>query len=312
MRINCPGPGNPRVPDGAPFADYPLHGAAFYPMPARAWSWTIVGGPCDTLLPRPTYTFTGSNTSDPVFHPTLSGDYTVTLTVTATDGSTYTCTFVVHIAGPGLRVELCWDTSTTVDLDLYLHDPSMTGPWFDSNSDILVSVNNDSCNWSNCEAVIRGSHGRENWGLANSPLTACQNGPHGTDWAALGYCSNPRLDIDNNLTKSIGTPENINVDNPHDGQRFRIMAQNFTGSIAHPMVNVYCGGHLRGTLGAAPDTVPAYMGSQGYVAVGAMWRAADVTVHVDGSGTTTGCDVAPLHPAGMTRGYDVTYNNPAY
>jgi hypothetical protein len=249
---------------------------------------------------------------DAMFRPTLSGDYTVTLTVTKSDGTTVTCTFIVHIAGPGLRVELCWDTSTTVDLDLYLHDPRNTNPWFSGTQRPNLSVTNASCNWSNCEAVLRGSMGRVDWGYANSPLSACNNGPHGSDWGTYGFCANPRLDIDNNLSKASGLPENINVDDPNDGERFRVMVQNFTGSAAHPIVNVYCGGHLRATIGAAPDALPDFTGPSGAFSVGAMWRAADIDVHVDSTGATTGCDVTPLHPPGATTGYDVTRDDPRY
>jgi hypothetical protein len=211
-----------------------------------------------------------------------------------------------------MRVELCWDTSTTVDLDLYVHDPSNMAPWFSSPQGPLASVTNASCNWSNCEANIRGSMGRANWGYANSPLSACEGGPLGPGWRALGFCANPRLDIDNNLVKAIGVPENMNVDNPRDGQRFRVMVQNFTGTAARPMVNVYCGGHLRGTIGAAPDTLADFTGASGATSVGAMWRAADVTVRVDAMGVTTGCDVTPLRPPGARTGYWVTRNDPSY
>ncbi|MEI8255435.1 MAG: MopE-related protein [Deltaproteobacteria bacterium] len=310
--LTCPGPGDPRVPDGQPFSAYPLRGGLFFSGTARSWNWTVMGGPCDTVLPTPAYTVTGANSQDAVFSPTLSGEYTVTLTVVTSDGRTVSCTFVVLIAGPGLRVELCWDTSTTVDLDLYLHDPRTTDPWFSSASSPLNTTTNASCNWSNCEATLRGSMGRENWGLANSPLSECQNGPLGASWRALGYCANPRLDIDNNLVMSIGTPENINVDNPTNGSHYRVMVQNFTGALAHPVINVYCGGHLRGTIGSAPDLVPGFMGAAGFGSVGAMWRAADIAVHVDAGGTTTGCDVTPLRAAGSTSGFNVTYDNPAY
>ncbi len=310
--LTCPGPGDPRVPDGLPFAEYLLRGELFYPADARAWHWTVRGGPCDELLPVPTFDTTGMSTRDASFRPTLSGDYTVTLTVTTATGETVTCTFVVHIAGPGLRVELCWDTSTTVDLDLYLHDPHGTGPWFDSTLGPISSVNNNSCNWSNCEGTLRGTHGREEWGYAHTLLPSCADGPHGVDWRLLGYCANPRLDIDNNLVKTSGVPENINVDDPRDGDHFRVMVQNFTGNAAHPIVNVYCGGHLRGTIGAAPDVLPDFTGTSGASSVGAMWRAADVVTHVDATGTTTGCDVAPLHPPGATSGYFVTRNDPSY
>jgi hypothetical protein len=212
--LNCPGAGDVRVPEGRPFQAYPLRGRLFYPGEARAWRWTVRGGPCDAVLPRPTFQLVQADQRDAAFVPTLSGDYTVTLTVTTATGQTLTCTFVVHIAGPGVRVELCWDTSTTVDLDLYVHDPRNMGPWFDGAGSPIQSTNNNSCNWSNCEANIRGTRGRVSWGYGNSPLAACENGPLGDGWRRLGHCANPRLDIDNNLVKASGVPENMNVDAP--------------------------------------------------------------------------------------------------
>ncbi len=298
--LSCPGADDPRVPEGRPFAAYGLRGEMFFTGTARSWRWEIRGGPCDAVLPRPTFTTYGLDTRVAAFVPTLSGDYTVTLTVVTGDGRTLTCTFVVHIVGPGMRVELCWDTSTTVDLDLYVHDPRNMNPWFDSAGPPLTSVNNSSCNWSNCEANIRGARGRVDWGYATSPLMNCESGPLGAGWRAMGACSNPRLDIDNNLVKASGVPENMNVDNPRDGERFRVMVQNFTGARARPVLNVYCGGRLRGTLGAAPDPLPDFTGPTGHLSVGAMWRAADVTVRVNASGETTGCEVTPLRPPGAS------------
>lgn len=310
--LRCPSADDSRVPSGQPFVEYPLRGELFFSGTARSWQWEVRGGPCDALLRTPTFTTRDLNARDAAFHPTLSGDYSVTLTVVTMAGETLRCTFVVHIAGPGLRVELCWDTNTTVDLDLYLHTPRNTDPWFNNASTPLISVNQNSCNWSNCEAVLRGGLGRVEWGYARSPLSACENGPHGPEWRTVGNCGNPRLDIDNNLSKASGVPENINVDTPREGERFRVMVENFTGTSAHPMVNVYCGGHLRATIGAAPDVLPDFTGSSGSSSIGAMWRAADIVVHTDSTGATTGCDVTPLHPAGATSGFNVTRNDPSY
>ena len=310
--ITCPAPGDPRIPDGRPFEDYPLRGGLFYTGAARSWNWRVEGGPCDTLLPRPTFQLLGVGGRDVLFRPTLSGDYRVTLEVVTATGERLTCSWIVHIAGPGLRVELCWDTSTTVDLDLYVHDPRNTLPWYDSAASPLNTTNNNSCNWSNCEAELRGTRGRVDWGYGRSPLSNCQHGPHGAEWTALGYCANPRLDIDNNLSKTSGVPENTNVDTPRNGERFRVMVENFTGTAAHPIVNVYCGGHLRATLGAAPTPLPDFTGPRGFTSIGAMWRAADIVATVDASGATTGCTVTPLHPPGATTGHWVTRDDPSY
>lgn len=311
-QLSCPGAGDTRIADGRPFAAYALRGELFFSGTARSWRWQITGGPCDSVLPRPTFTSYGLDTRVAAFVPTLSGDYTVTLTVVTGDGQTLTCTFVVHIVGPGMRVELCWDTSTTVDLDLYVHDPRNDRPWFDGTGAPQNSANNNSCNWSNCEASIRGSRGRVDWGYAATPLANCEGGPFGAGWRGLGHCANPRLDIDNNLVKATGVPENMNVDNPRNGERFRVMVQNFTGRAAHPVVNIYCGGRLRGTLGAAPDRLPDFTGRSGQQSIGAMWRAADVTVQVDSHGDTTGCEVSPLHPSGASSGYWITHEDPSY
>ncbi|MBZ0120806.1 MAG: hypothetical protein K8H88_27680, partial [Sandaracinaceae bacterium] len=312
--ILCPGPGDPRVPDTQPFDSYLLRGELFYTGTATAWRWEVEGGPCEEILPTPTFTLSGANTSSLTFRPTLSGDYRVTMTVTTPEGD-LSCTFIVHVAGPGLRVEACWDRSTDVDVDLYMHRSGSTQAWYSGTPGACgnvfsVETRSDVCGWHNCEAVVRGGGGRVDWGYASSPLAGCENGPHGAEWRAFGSCTNPRLDIDNNLSKSIGTPENINLDNPRDGETFRVMLQNFTGTATRPLVNVYCDGRLVGTYGAPPDLVGGYTGGSGYSTCGAMWRVVDVTTHVAGGVTT--CDLAALHPPGSTGGYWVTYDDPRF
>jgi hypothetical protein len=178
---------------------------------------------------------------------------------------------------------------------------------------------NASCGWHDCEAEIRENDPttglpvmRANWGYPASPVRECQDGPQGAQWRALGFCGNPRLDIDNNLMMGTGLPENINVDDPRDGQSFRIMVQNWSGTLAHPLINVYCSGRRVATYGQPPDQLTDYQGAGGDQNYGAMWRVADVRVHVDATGRTTGCDVTALHPRGATRGYFVTQNDPSY
>lgn len=308
--LTCPGPNDVRVPDGTPFESYRLHGGAFYPGVARAWHWSITGGPCDQITARPSFTLTNPQSADATFSPLLSGDYVVKLVIETDPGVYLSCTWIVHVAGPGLRVEMCYPENTTIDLDLYLHRPGTTTDWFANRDDVFAPLP-DACDWSNCEAILRGRTGlRADWGYATSPLSACENGPHGPDWAALGACGNPRLDVDNNLSEATGSPENINVDHPRDGESFRIMVQNFTGELARPLVNVYCSGHRVATYGLHPDEVPDFRGRPP-PAIGAMWRVADVTTHVDRSGVTT-CDVQSLHRQGTRRGYHVTYDDGSY
>ena len=217
--IDCPAPGDPRIAPQPPYTDVPLKGELFFPGAATSWSWKIVGGPCDQLFATTTnpvaqsFTLTGANMKDAVAHFTLSGDYTVTLTVVGADGVTYTCTWVQHIIGPGVRFELCWDHSGTDDLDLHVHKPGTTTNWFTTGGASGTTDNSDDCFYSNCKAINygSGSTGAAQWGNANSPLAECVGSPEGTTWMSDGFCHNPRLDIDN--ISDQGKPENINVDN---------------------------------------------------------------------------------------------------
>jgi len=316
VTLKCPGPGD--LPEAAPFTDYVIDGTQFYGGAVTSWSWTVVGGPCDQLLfataGKVSYTLTGANTSTLTFHPTLSGDYTVTMTIVTGGGETLTCTFIVHVRGPGFRTELCWDTTGQADIDLHVHRPGTTTPWFTNTlTGDTSDINNDDCYYENCKAAnyLLGGGGAS-WGYGNTSIDECKGAPSGGVWSIIGHCHNPRLDVDN--IKDPGRPENINVDNPSDGNTFRVMVHYFGSLFAppvtHPMVNVYCGGRLLATYGAAPDVVPNFDKASGFGA-GLMWRVVDVTTHVSG-GTTTGCDLAPLHPGGQTSGYWVTDNDRSY
>ncbi len=296
---SCPGPNDPRVPEGRPFqADYRLRGGDFYPgTDARSWKWEISGTPCDKLfqsLPRPTfggaivsYELTGENSRDATLEFTLSGDYAVKLTVTRNDGTTFVCTWVIHVRGPGVRVELCWDagnrmdgtTAGASDVDLHFGKIGRTTRWFDQSS---------SCFYGNCRNGVTGNN--INWGY---PRTAAENCDSPTAGTRPTQCANPRLDIDN--TSGARTPENINVDNPNDGDAFRVMVHHFSSTMSstHPLVNVYCGGELRGTYGAPPDQIAGFDRGGGNGG-GDMWRVVDITANVGLGGETTSCDLAPL------------------
>jgi hypothetical protein len=322
VELSCPAPGS--MPDGQPFQNYVIDGTMFYPGATTSWSWTVEGGPCDTLLssttnpPKTSFTLTGANTSQLTLYPTLSGDYKVTVTITAADGTVYTCTFIVHIAGPGLRFELCWDTTGQADIDLHVHKDGTTTPWFTTNLN-GNNVNNEDCYYMNCKAnahycalppIICPSD-TVDWGSAYqpSPLSECQGSPEGAEWAMVGNCHNPRLDIDN--ISEAGRPENVNVDVPLNNSTYRAMVHYYGGSVTtHPMVNVYCGGRLKATYGQAPDEVSGFTAGGGFGA-GPMWRVVDVTTQVSG-GVTTDCTLAPLHPSGQTTGYWVTNDDRSY
>lgn len=310
--IDCPGPGDPRIADIVPFASQALIGGAFYPGMARSWRWSVEGGPCDDIAPGlESFELTGASRETATFTPRLSGDYTVTLNVVTVEGTRLSCSWVQHVVGPGLRIEMCYPESEVQDLDLFVHEPGSTTNWYPPFGN-ANQITEDACSWANCEATIRrpGSP-RADWGYMISPLAECENGPQGDQWRALGFCGNPRLDIDNNLAEGVGLPENINIDTPGDGETFRVMIQNWTGIVARPLVNVYCAGRRIATYGASPDEVPDFFGPEGGSSVGAMWRVVDVTTHVDAAGALT-CDAAALHPPGSTSGYFITVDDPSY
>jgi hypothetical protein len=300
------------MPDGTPYTNYVINGAAFYTGTVTSWAWDVHGGPCDVLFETTTtplvqtFTLTGANTPTLTFRPTLSGDYTVHVRIVATDGTVYDCTFIVHIGGPGLRVELCSNQTAATDLDLHVHRPGTTTPWF-STTPTGFTNNPDDCFYPNCTASDGGTQ-LANWGYANSPLANCSGGPEGAAWSLLGYCRNPRLDIDS--IRQNGRPENTNIDNPVNGAIYRVMVAYYSGSVAvNPLVNIYCGGYLRASYGLAPDV--ATMTTSGGYGGGQMWRVVDAAPMVTG-GVTTDCALTGLHPPAMTTGYWITNNDRSY
>jgi hypothetical protein len=319
-QLDCPAPGDPRIAPVQPFTSVTVMGSQFYADPgATNWRWTVTGGPCDRLFATTTtpikqsFTVTGGNTANPTFTFTLSGDYTVKFEVTGSNGMTYSCTWVQHVVGPGVRFELCWDKSGSVDLDLHVHRPNSTTTWFDANG----ATNNDDCHFRNCNADDLPNVA--NWGYANSPISVCIGAPQGSTWQSrIGACGNPRLDIDNISTP--GVPENINIDRPKNHESFRAMVHYYSSRTLEvkPIVNVYCGGNLKATFGQAPDTLGPCPGPQcfnkgsGAVKKGHMWRVADVEALTNAAGETIDCNVTPIHPAGATSGYSVTEDDISY
>jgi hypothetical protein len=317
--LECPA----SMPEGSPFTAYIINGTDFYEGPVSTWTWTVTGGPCDQLLaPKVSFqlngaqatTVSGATLSTLNFLPTLSGDYTVNVKMKLPDGTTIECTFIVHITGPGLRIEMCWDTQGDTDIDLHLHKPGTTTPWFtkDGTTNTAASnINGDDCYYENCKADNHSSpaiYGAPpNWGYMNSPLSECSGSQSGGTWVSVGYCANPRLDIDNIFSE--GVAENINVDKPENGKTYRVGVHYYSGEVqTAPMVNVYCGGTLLATYGKAPDQVPGFTHGDGF-GLGTIWRVVDVTTQVDATGKTTGCDLSLLNPPGTTSGYHVTCPN---
>ncbi len=328
---SCPGPDDPRVPEAQPFETYLLRGGDFYGRnDVKTWRWRVTGPPCDRMfatLPgggatatngRLSYTLRNPNRRDAELDVTLSGAYAVTLTVTRNDDSVFSCTWIVNARAPGLRVELCWpNTGATalsqggaVDLDLHLGKQPETVMW---------STNSD-CYWLTC------GDANTPWSFANTTnLNRC-TGPlalNYTGYELLGYCPNPRLDIDNrDLTNTAANndgrfvTENINLDNPTNNQRFRVMVDYFGNALSdttgdagaitpiatEPLVNVYCGGELVGTFGGDPDVRGDPNELSGFDTPGQQWRVVDI--QTQGSGNNLSCVLTPLTAQGTTD-YDI-------
>ena len=195
----------------------------------------------------------------------VSGDYVVTADILTRKNVRIVCSWVVRARGAGLRVELKWTITETLqsDLDLHLHQEAETDEdylWFQRSD---AYFNNQ----------------RPSWGYGGTLAEEC---------GAETNCNNPRLDIDNQ-GEIIGRPENVNLDNPRDGDTFRVMVHAWRLSEFEPqkegVVTIFCGGEQAAVLGARPDS--AILDDD------FMWLVADVTMEVDEDGRTTGCGVRP-------------------
>jgi len=328
--VSCPGPADPRVPDARPFVPYLLDAKRFFAGPeALSYRFAIRGSPCDRMFQRidpaadaesgkQSYVLQYKNATQAEVVFTLSGSFTVELTIVTREGTTLRCSFVVHVRAPGIRVELCWDktgpsaqqTGDAVDLDLHLAKHGVTEQ-FESNVD---------CYWQSC----RGAEGL--WGYASTtPLDSC-TGPAAQNfqtYRALGFCPNPRLDADNRLdarSRTVYITENINLDVPKPGDQFRVavlykanvlsdLHMEDAGTVANidtrAWVNVYCEGDLLGTFGGDPeqqfDPDAIQLSSPGM-----LWRVADVAV------SNAGCEISPLRDPLTQRGYWVTSQDFSY
>ncbi len=291
---------------GTPLATHALNGSRIFLGMATSWQWTISCPSTVSTCPLPA----DPTAADTSIYFAQSGSYRARLEVVTATGETLSCEWVIFVQGAGLRVELDWDTqgdyaSGGTDVDLHLHRRTVA-------PDALVTdtpfFSDDDCYYANCKGStydpLWGSLGvRDIWGLPDTTdLSACSGAPNGEGaaWTALGACYNPRLDVDiidcdptiTDPTGAAGTfcaPENVNVDNPPNGATYRIMvdyysSHSFTGA-THPMVNVYCGGDLRGTFGSDPFVE--------LTASGQRWLVADVRFFTDSCGAVT-CTIEPL------------------
>lgn len=285
LQTRCELMGNdPRVAGIKPEEIATLNGADFVSGDVASYHWSLQVEDCDAIVQDAQFLLKGADQQIVQFQPSRPSIYHLTLEATGVRGDKVSCNLGVPVIGVGLRVELCWDTSTTTDLDLYLHTPFDREPWFDPTSgSIEFGLTNTTCNTSNATAVLRGEP-RVNWGFADSKLEAC-NTPSFDGFLNVGRCSNPRASDDNNQSISNGTTERMQLDNPGDGRVFRVMAQNFTNLPAQPHVFVYCNGERAGSFDA--PTFPPNFVAQNPGPFGVMWRAADVTTFVDAAGKVT-------------------------
>jgi hypothetical protein len=287
--LTCPG-----TESGAPLTTIELDGSRIYSGAYDSWTWEVFCPPTVDSCPMPA----DATARDTTIYVIQSGAYRVRATIVI-GGETFTCEHTIEVQGDGLRVELLWDSQGSAngdtDVDLHLHRPVTTTAWFDSN---------DDCYYANCVASDVAPD-RPDWEYENTPdSSVCDEAPHGhgAEWAELGYCANPRLDVDviycdsaqtDSTADDFCSPENINVDNPQLGDTFRIMVNYFSAhsfaGVTHPTVNIYCGGALRGTYGG--DAVELRQGGGSGMADN--WLVADVMFYVDECGGID-CRINPL------------------
>jgi hypothetical protein len=259
----------------------------------------------------------------------IAGDYLLTGSWML-NGQAYSCSVKVQAVAPGVRVDGCWTTEDQGDaLTLHLAkiddfpQCSMSHCW--SNSAPACSMANEDCYYADCYLGALGSMNDTDWGYSASPASAC-NG-WGSQTAALS-CKNPRLDRDTNNPNAsmqcdptvanpnvqgnafFGTggfcgPENINLDNPANNDRFAV-GVDFFGQLSAPgtavgaHVDVFCDGQRVFSGGYDPVTGASFpnlitpgsdMDPDGSDSTGDMWKVGIITTSVTGAGLS--CSVAP-------------------
>jgi hypothetical protein len=299
--VTCPG--NELAP---PLGEFPLRGNRVYTGTGSNWRWNLEcpASVPSALCPSPT----NPNNRDSSVYFTASGAYRVNVQLTTDTGETAGCAWTIYVQGNGLRVELNWDTMTedegNVDMDLHLHRWTTNG----EGAETPFFSRTDDCYYLNCQPDTVAIPEYMVWPIdwADHPNTTtnfeavCGNAPHGggAAWRALGYCRNPRLDVDTNGTDGscesgitdpnhpeFCAPENINIDAPILGMPYRVMVNYYDGGNGgpfqpertpdtHPSVNIYCGGALRGSFGLDPLVTMRHRGGGG--GENDNWYVADV------------------------------------
>ena len=250
-----------------PFVDKTIYGTQIYDTSHKfndadtaTWEWSLTKGPCDIVLGKVNSFVKGGKATDTLSNLKdsdsgtlvsgkglsqfrvkfkLSGNYKLHLKVTRENGEVYECEWVLKVVSDGLRIELCWDTYNKVDADLHVGKNGITTRW--SNGLNGSNTTTDACYFDNCKYNYGDSSALNSWGYDKT-----QN--YDKDGNGPKLMRNPRLDMDN--VKAGPYPENINIDNPKDGDTFRVGVYWWSGdTITHPVINIYCGGTLRATYG---------------------------------------------------------------
>lgn len=298
VKTNCQLSGDdPRVAGIKPDQLAKLDGADFVIGDVKSYHWTVQMEDCDGVVKNAQFILQGADSRVLTFQPSRPAFYHFSLEVTGVAGDRTSCKLEVPVEGVGMRVELCWDTSTSTDLDLYLHTPFDRQPWFSPGStSVRDGLDGTTCNTSNAAAMLRNGESRVDWGYGDSPLNAC-NSPPFRNFLDVGRCPNPRAADDNNQDIANGTTERMQLDNPGEGQRFRVMVQNFNNRPARPHVFVYCGGQRSASFDAPAN--PSNFVTNLPNTFGVMWRAADITTHVSAAGVVS-CTATSVMDSALT------------
>ena len=248
--IDCPAPGDPRIAPQAPYTDVPLKGELFFPG-AR----DLVELDHRRRSLRPALLRRRRPMPQPELHahrrhqqgrrPRTSRSRATTRSrspSSAPTGMTYTCTWVQHVIGPGVRFELCWDNS-----DSSAATPTSICTCTSRAPPPPGRIPTPTASIDNCKATtIRGSATRiPNWGYANSALAECVGSPEGGDWDIDTGQGLPQPAPRHRQHRRRGHAENINIDTPKAGRPSAppcTTTRNSTTTDEHPMVNIYCGG----------------------------------------------------------------------
>jgi hypothetical protein len=304
-----------------PFEDKLIDGTQIYDTGHKfndadtaTWEWTLTKGPCDIVLGKTSFTTKGATTAAGLdgngtkstvvsgvglshfkVNFILSGSYILHLKVTRPNGEVHECEWKLRVVSDGLRIELCWDTNKTVDVDLHLGMNGKTTQWA-----------SDDCYYGNCKNT-----GTPNWGYPDTTNTILTNAsdPDNLVFTKNKKAYNPRLDIDNIRRGAI--PENINIDNPNNEDTFKVGVRHYQSgtSNTHPVVNVYCGGTIKATYGGyVSDTGDSFVYQvNNFNSEDDFWKVVEIKWVDDGRGfKSDACELTPK----WDNGYVVEDNLP--